>query len=346
MIPNSEVSLCVDALLVETVLADNRFYKRAGFIADVLSRIKGEIMGHIDKEHPVASVLKILAPGALWLFMQSIGLGKWGFLLGLLTDYFHVDIPGMLKSMFDKVKDSISSGKKSSSEQIDQAANEVAQEHATAANPADDHRVYTSLELLDEARFIRLALIEYEHQKMRLVKEGTDVNNFLDFGGAKSKTTSLFAKIVGWIFKIVLASAGLMVAGDAIHALMGEPSALTGTYQEGKTPESGSTEPSESISKQTKFPSKGDSPLPGSWPIVANSTNISNMLVQFAKDTYSGLDGKESLIQSLPAFQAVRDNIAWFNVHNEGSAVTLLPSNLRSKKKIVDFFIDDVAKAS
>lgn len=343
---SSEVSLAVDMLLVETVLADDKFYKKAGFIADVLSRVKDYFGSFIDKNHPVESVLKVLAPGALWVFMQSIGLGKWGFLLGLLTDYFHVDIPGMLKSMFDKVKDHISSGNKASSEQIDQAAGEVAQEHATESGQADDHRTYSSLELLDEARFIRLALIEYERQKMRLVKEGADVNDLLGFGGARAKTTSLFAKIVGWIFKIALASAGLMVAGDAINALMGHPSALKGTYQEGQTPTSEPAPSSGPTSTQTKFKLKSDSQLPASWPLVNNQSNISSMLVQFAKDTYDGLDGKEGLMQGLPAFQAVRDNIAWYNVRNEGSAVIFLPPNLRSKKKIVDFFIDDVAKAS
>lgn len=341
---SSEVSLAVDTLLVETVLADDRFHKKAGFISDVLTKVKDYFMEHIDRNHPVESVLKYLAPGALWLFMQSIGLGKWGFLLGALTNYFHVNIPGMIKSMFDKVKDHIGSGQKASSEQIDQSANEVAQEHTSGS--ADDHKVYSSLELLDHARVVRLAMLQYEHEKMRLLKEGADENYILGFGAAKTKTTSLFAKILGWVFKIALASAGLMVAGDAMNALMGHPSALTGTYQEGKTPESQPEAPSGPVSTQTKFKLKSDSQLPASWPVVNNQSNITNMLVQFAKDTYNGLDGKESLIQSLPSFQAVRDNIVWFNIHNEGSAVTFLPPNLRSKKKIVDFFIDDVAKAS
>lgn len=347
MIPSSEVSFCVDTLIVETVLADPKFYKKAGIITDVLTRIKNEFMGHIDKSHPVESVLKILAPGALWVLMQGIGLGKWGLFLGLLTDYLHIDIPGMIGSLLSKVKGQITGGKQTSSSQIDSAVQEVAQENTGESSPAADHKVYTSLELLEEAKFMRLALIEYEHQKLRLTKEGADVNNLLGFGGARAKSTSLLAKILGWIFKIVFASAGLMVAGDAIHAFMGEPSALTGTYQEGKTPtDSGEPVSSGPVSKQTKFKSKGDSSLPITWPIVNNQNNIENMVIQFAKDTYEGLDGKEALIRNTPGFKAVVQEISWFNVHNEGTAVTMIPSGFGSKKHLVDYFIDDVAAAS
>jgi hypothetical protein len=352
MINQREVSFCVDTLLVETVLCDDRMYKKAGLITDLLSKVKTYFMAHIDKEHPVESVLKLLAPGALWLLMQGIGLGKWGFFLGLLTDYLHIDIPGMLGGMFSGLKDEISSGKKMSSDQIDSIGQQVAQQHATADTGdetalSNDHRVYTSLELLEEARFMRLALIQYERQKMRLLKEGGDENNLFGFGGARSRSTSLLAKIIGWIFKLALASAGLMVAGDVANTVMGNPSALSGTYQEGQTPASGEPAvPAGPVSKQTKFPSKGDSPIPATWPIVNNETNIENMVVQFAKDVYSGLDGKEDLIRNTAGFKVVVREIAWYNVHSPGTSVVMIPSGFVSKKRLVDYFIDDVAAAS
>jgi hypothetical protein len=349
MISNSEVSFCVDTILVETALGDPKFYKKAGLLSDLLSKVKDYFMAHIDKEHPVESVLKYLAPGALWILMQSIGLGKWGFFLGILADYFHVNIPGIIESMFGKVKEMISSGHPVSSGQIDAATQAVAQDHtASDEGQANDHKVYTSMELLDDAKFIRLALIDYEYQKMRLVKEGGDVNNLLGFGSSKSRSTSLLVKILGWIFKIALASAGLMVAGDAIHALLGTPSALTGTYQEGQTPTSSSepSVPSTPVSTQKKFQPKGDAPLPISWPMVNTPGNIEEMIVQFAKDTYSGLDGKESLIKSLPSFQGIKEDIEWFNIHNPGTTAIFIPRRYPSKKSMVDHFIDDVAKAS
>lgn len=338
MISKREVSFCVDTLLVQTVLGDDKMYKQAGIIGDLLTKVKEEVMSHIDKEHPVESVLKLLAPGALWVIMQGLGLGKWGFFLGLLVDYFHVDIPGLLGSVFEKAKPLITSGKPLSSEQIDGITDSVAQEHATEGAQADDHKVYSSLELMDEARFMRLALIEYERQTMRLTKEGTDVNDFLGFGGARAKSTSLFAKIVGWIFKVVLASAGLMVAGDVAHSVLGT--------SPGGSSSSEPSAPSGPVSKQTKFPSKGDQPLPATVSVVNNKQNIENMVIQFAKDTYSGLDGKEDAIRNSPGFKAVVNEIAWYNTHSEGTSVVMLPGQFGSKKRLVDYFIDDVAAAS
>lgn len=372
MLSNSEVSFCVDTLLVETILSDDKFHKTAGFVSDVLSKVKEYFGAHIRPDHGVEDVLKVLAPGALWLLLQGMGLGKWGFLLGLLIDVFHIDIPGMLKSLYEEVKGLISGGQKVSSSQIDAATDKVANQFAGSSSPqeaqegftefkkkqqevahADDHRVYSSLELLESARLFRLALVNYEHEKMRLTKSAMTLPEFLGgYSKTKAKGGSLLARIFGWIVKIALFSAGLMVAGDAVNALLGRPSALSGTYQPGRDDynplggsSSGPSAPAAPTSTQTKFPSKGDSPLPASWPLVNNEGNIENMLIQFAKDTYSGLDGKESVIRSTPAFQAIKSNIVWANIHNEGSSQIFLPRNFTSKKGLVDYFIDDVAKA-
>lgn len=351
MINQREVSFCVDTLLVETVLCDDRMYKKAGIITDLLSKVKEYFMAHIDKEHPVESVLKLLAPGAIWLLMQGLGLGKWGFFLGLLTDTLHIDIPGMLGSMFNGLKDHISSGKPLSSDLIDSIGSQVAAAQTPAseegASPAADHRVYTSLELLREARLVKLALIDYERQQMRLLKESGDENAILGFGGTRAKSTSLLAKIIGWIFKLALASAGLMVAGDVANTVMGNPNALTGNYQEGKGATSGGEQaPAGPVSKQTKFPAKSDAPIPATYPAVNNQSNIENMVIQFAKDTYQGLDGKDDLIRNTAGFRAVVQEIAWYNIHSPGTSVIMIPSQFVSKKRLVDYFIDDVAAAS
>lgn len=363
MISNSEVSFCVDTLLVETVLADPKFYKKAGFVQDLLGKVKDYFGAHIDKENPTSSVISLLAPGALWLMFQGLGIGKWGFLLGLLMDVFHIDVGGMLSSVWTKVKEMVSGGKKVSSSQIDAATQAAAQEasqpgseqeaqegyqklqqQAPAAAQADDFKTYSSLDLMHDAKIISLALIEYENQQMRLTKEAIGLPDFLKgYSGTKAKGSSLLGKIFGWIIKIALMSAGLMVAGDVVNEIFGRPSALSGTYQAGQDKPSGPSTPAPSRATQTKFPLKGDGPLPSSWPLVNNETNIENMIVQFAKDTYSGLDGKEDLIKSSPAFQAIKNDVAWFNVHNPNSAAIFIPKNFTSRKQMVDYFIDDVA---
>jgi hypothetical protein len=372
VISNSEVSFCVDTLLVETILAEPKLYKTAGFVSDLLEKVKEYFSAQMTPGEPVSSVLRIIAPGALWLFLSSIGLGKWGFLLGLLMDVFHIDAPGLLKSLFEKVKGMISGGQKVSSEQIDSAAESAAQEFATPGTQqeaqqgyealqqkkqqqpqqeegakANDHVTYSSLELMHDAKMIRLALINYENQKMRLTKEADISDFFKGYGRSKSRGTTLLSKIFGWVIKIALYSAGLMVIGDVINAVLGRPSALTHTYQAGKESpsEAPTAPPPTTVSTQTKFPKKGDAPLPASWPLINNPSNIENMLIQFTKDVYSGLDGKEDIIRNTPSFDAVKDNINWFNVHNPGSAVIFLPKTFTSKKQLVDYYIDDVAES-
>ena len=40
------------------------------------------------------------------------------------------------------------------------------------------------------------------------------------FGNTKSKGTNLLGKVFGWVIKLALASAGLMVAGDVANVFM------------------------------------------------------------------------------------------------------------------------------
>jgi hypothetical protein len=307
-----------------------------------------------------------LAPGALWLLFQSIGIGKWGFLLATLMDVFHVDVSGMLTSLWNKVKEMIGGGQKTSSAAVDAATESTVQQFNDPATPqeeqqgmtilkqkqnptensASDHKVYSSLELLKDARMFRLAIINYEAQTLRLTSEGFDKTAGF-FGSTKSKGVSLLGKIFGWIIKLALASAGLMVAGDVANEVLGRPSALSGTYQRGQESQNEGTRSSTPPrATQTKFPFKGDSPLPQSFPLVNNDSNIENMLVQFTKDTYSGLDGKEIFIRNSPAFQAVKDDISFFNVHNPNSAAIFLPKHYRTRRALVDYYIDDVAKSA
>jgi hypothetical protein len=356
---NGEISFYVDTLLVETVLSEPHFYKKAGFVSDLLTKVKDYFGSKIDKSDPAGSVLNEIAPGALWVLFQALGIGKWGMLLGLLMEVFHVDVKGMLSSLYNKVKGMISGGEKVSSAQIDQAVSSTVQEHNTPPTPeeekegmaklqqmqgaqpaqADDGRVYSSLELLRDAKMISLSLIEYERQSMRLTKSAGLLGGFF---GTKSKGTSLLGSVFGWIIKIALASAGLMVAGDIVNKFMGRPNSLDGTYQPGKSEEAAPQGP---VSSQNKYQLKGDAPLSSSMPIVNNPENIDNMLVQFAKDVYSGLDGKDSLIRNTAGFQMVKERLVWYNTRNAGSALTFIPKEWHSKKQLVDYFIDDVAKA-
>jgi hypothetical protein len=66
--------------------------------------------------------------------------------------------------------------------------------------------------------------------------------------------------------------------------------------------------------------------------------------MQFAKDVYEGLDGKESIISNTAGFRAVADRISFFNRNSLNSPEVWIPSEFKSKKQMVDYFIDDVAE--
>ena len=346
MVKAGEISLYVDAMLMETVLSDSRFHKKGGEISDVIGKVKDYFSSKYDPEHPNASVINELAPGAVWALFRAMGFGKWGILVGLLMSTFHIDAAGLLSSIYEKVKEMIGSGKKVSSQQIDQAVDSSVAAHTDSE--ANDGKTITSLDLLPQAKFLRLAMVDYEQQLLRLTK--TVVTPLVSLGAGPSKlgATSLLGKIFGLVMKIGLASAGFMVAGDAVNYLLGRSNSFSGTYQAGKTETSATPAAAESsgpIATQKKYPLKGDAPLPGSVVVQNNEQNIGNMVLQFAKDTYSGLDGKEQLIENTPGFRGVVHQIASFNGHNQNSSQTFIPSFFRSKKQMVDYFIDDVAKS-
>jgi hypothetical protein len=70
------------------------------------------------------------------------------------------------------------------------------------------------------------------------------------------------------------------------------------------------------------------------------------MLVDFAKDVYDGLDGKENIIKQTPGYRVVLDRILFFNRNTPNSTLIFIPREFSSKKQIVDIFIDDVAAKS
>lgn len=347
MVKAGEISLYVDAMLLETVLSDSKFHKKGGELSDIIGKVKDYFGSKYDPEHPNASVINDLAPGAVWMLFKAMGFGKWGILVGLLMSTFHIDAAGLLSSIYEKVKEMVGSGKQLTSQQVDQVVDSSVAAHTDSQ--ADDGQVaLSSLDLLPQAKLLRLAMIDYEQQLLRLTKVSSAPQLMSTAAISRSAGTSLLGKIFGLVIKIGLASAGFMVAGDIINHLLGRPSSLDGTYQAGKTDTSSTpapTAPSGPSSTQKKYPLKEDSPMPSAVPVQNNPENINNMVLQFAKDTYSGLDGKEQLIRSTPGFQAVVHQINNYNNTNQNSAQTFIPSFFRSKKQMVDYFIDDVAKS-
>lgn len=350
---SKEIDFYVDCLIIEA-LAHDPMVKQAegGLIASLVEKIKGYVGGHLDSNDKVGSVLNMLAPGAVTLLFKGLGLGWLGALLGLAMNIFHIDVSGILGSLYSSVKGMLGSGNPVSSSQIDAAAQGAVQDHSkpVTQEEADElaKKMQTSSfdQVMQHARFVKLSMVQYEQGKMSKTAGLLDALN-----SRKAKTSSILSRVIGWIFKIVLASAGLMVAGDIANKLLGRSNALDGSLQGGKPAVQKSTAPA---STQKKFPMKktyrvenynvGDSP----WVVktLNNDQSIGDMIVTFAKDVYDGLDGKESIIRQTAGFQSIQDKISEYNHSAEGGPIVYIPPMFTSKKELVDYFIDDVAEKS
>lgn len=349
---NSEISLCVDTMIVEALLTDSHLSKfaAAGFsISELLGKVKEYFGNHFDSNDKVGSVVNMLAPGALSLGLKAMGFGWLGPLLALAMSVFHIDVNAILTEVWNGVKGAISSGKQTSSEQVDKIVDSAVasnvkpatEEEAAGAQKMMESRSYA----LREAKLLKVAMIEFDRAPETFTKEA---GLFDWFSGKKSTTASLLGTILKWIFKVVLASAGFMVAGDVINKFLDRPNALDGSLQQGKPVSQAPSVPAVTTT-QTRFPvnpAYRQESHPNGW--VENVHNdpgsIANMLVGWAKQVYQGLDGLDSVIQSGPDFQGLVDLIAWQNHTSEGGPIVFIPQTFTSKKMVVDHFIDEVAE--
>jgi hypothetical protein len=339
--PSGQIRILADALIIDALLSEpNELRKNASFIGDFGSMIESYFSAKIDKENPIPSVINLLGPGVLWSAFKAMGFGRLGFFLGLLMNVFDIDVDKLLEPLLSEVRGMVQKGVPISSAQVSAFADQAAQQF-TGAN-ADDG-VYSSATLIHHAKILKLAIIDFEQQNLRLMKEEYDFSQshlYKMAGRAeiKEKSTSLLAKIIGFIITVILMSAGLLVAGDAIRTLFKEPpSHEAGTRQQ---------EAAGPVTTQTKFKPKQASPIIRNMNMTNNPQNIEAILLQFAKESYDGLDGQEGTITSTPGFQAVKNRIAWFNSDHPNSTIITIPPEYTSKKQIVDNFIDEVAKES
>lgn len=343
MVNNEELRLYNDTLIVETILSNkNKFLKKADVVSNLTESVKNYISAHIDPNDKAGSLLNILAPGALSITLSAMGLGWVGLLIGFAMRTFNIDVKGILSSIYDGIKSLIhGSDSKISSSQVDEIVNSTIQSHATEAIPVH----YSMQQSLKDAKFLKLALINYD-------KNIISGNNIFKYAAKRGSTLNILGKVLGWIFKISLASAGFMVAGDAVNKLLDRPNAFDGTLKDGKSTTPTSIPVDHIAATQTKFPVKSDyvdtqyNVNGTNWIEKVNNSksSIENMLVQFTKEVYDNVNDQE--IKASPTFKTIVDNIAWYNHSAAGDPIVFIPKMFVSKKQLVDHFIDSVASSA
>lgn len=363
---NSEVSLYVDTLIVQTLLTDSHLLKTAqtgGIVSDIISKVKDYFGNHVDSNDKAGSLLTMLAPGALTLTLKALGFGWMGPLLGLCLTIFHIDVAGILRTVWSKLKEVLGGSKQVSSSQVDSIVDSAVGDHAPPATEQEAAAAAKSTDqppaekkegsnLLRDAKLLKLALVEFENNNYTLSKEA----GLLDmFSSRKSSTASFLGLVLKWIFKVAIASAGLMVAGDVVNKFIGRPNALDGTYQ-ASNPTATTSAPAAAVQKYTpkqkKFPLNPgyheENKNQGGNLWIENVQNspagISTMLLGFAKQVYQGLDRLDSIITPTPGFQTLVETIGYKNQNAAGGPVVFIPPAFTSKKMLVDLFIDEVAE--
>jgi hypothetical protein len=355
-ISNRDISFYVDSLIVEAIVADDKLYKKAdagGLVMSLIDKVKGYVGNQIDPNDKAGSLINILGPGVIFTAFRAFGFGWLGLLISLAMRVFNIDVAGAISSIWDKLKSAISGDKQVTSSQVDTIVQSSMQDHVKPATQEEADKAETLLkkssytQVMRDARIVKLTMIEYANGTIR--KEA----GFLDmFNSRKMKTGSILTRVLGWVFKIALASAGLMVAGDVVNKFLGRPNALDGSIQGGKpVAQSAVSAPVLPPTTQTKFKPKQSyrvehNNLAAPWTenVPNNDSAINTMLVGFAKDVYDGLDGKDAIMGGTAGFQAIADRISFFNRNTKGSPSIWIPPEFKSKKQMVDYFIDDVAE--
>lgn len=345
---NGDLKYYTDTLIVETIAGDPAFLKKADLsetLSGIVSSIKEYVTRHIDPKDKTGSIIDMLAPGAISGLFDLFGFSKLGWLFGTAASALHIDIASLVRPLWDYVKGALSGGQKAVSGEIDNIVSKLSHSDSSEADDSETKLAQT----IRYARILRLSMEYDQHQMLRLTKNNLPPNKLFSLAASRgARTTNLILSVLGWLFKTVLIAGGFMVAGDLANKMLGQPNALDGTYQAGQEPTPEAT-PASNAPTQTKFPlntSFHNTPAPKPW--VENISNdpesIQDMLINFTKQVYSGLDGHENWIISSPTFQAVKNHIVWHNHTASGEPMVYIPANYASKKSLVDKYIGEVAE--
>lgn len=349
----SELDFYLDIMILEAILSDDKMIKNASVGGDIVAKIKDYFGSKFNtpeaKADKTGTFINMIAPAGISSLFKMIGFGKLGLLLGLATSVFHIDINGILHSIWEKFKAALGTGNPISSGEVDTIVSSSVQENDKEASEKDlaqlPPETLSKFQMLNEGRRLKRVLSMYE-ENLRLNKTAYDFGKLLPkFVKNKSQHSSMLTTVLSTIFKIALSAAGFMVAGDVVNKFLGRPNG----FDKNETPQAQPPAPVVSHSTQTRFkvnPGYQDVVHGDNWAeqITNDPASIAAMLLRFSKEVYAGLDGMDQIITTAPHFQAVLNDIVWYNHNAKGDPIVFIPKYLKSKKSIVDYFIDEVAQ--
>jgi hypothetical protein len=334
--PNNEIGLYTDLIILESFFDNNRLIKNAdsSIITDLVHKITNHFSENLNPNDKTGSLLNLLAPTAVTLALKAFGFGKIGWLIGIAMSIFNIDVNKILSSVFTSIKPAIESGNKLSSQQVDEIVSQNVYANYKPLSKEEEERAEKELQKsssmkLRDAKLLNVVL------KENLIKETSIVSLFAP------KLLSALKTIISTFFKIGIASAGLIVAGDVVNKFLARPQ-INQTNQITPTV-------SQNVPISTKFklnpsynPFEKFSPKDRIQSYTNNTNGISQMIVDFAIDVYQDLEGMENEIRSTNGFKNIVSNIEMFNSRAAGDPIVIIPNTFDSKKQIVDQFINEL----
>lgn len=349
---NAKLQLYSDTLVIEALLSDPATYKvaQSGIIGSIIEKVKELFTSHIDPDNKLDSIINMLAPSMLTM----LGFPIIGILVEIAKSWFHLDLGAIFSDIGSGLKSLLAGGAKTTSTAVENLVANVFNNHSGATPTADDMAQANLTQLqsrtdlqLREAQFFKLSLLQIQNKKL---EKTALLGSLAKFLGLRSTTLRSLIKIVGWIIKVLLATAGFMAVDDAVHSFVGTPS-----YTQFNTPMS-ATKPSvaPSVSNisymmptQTVFkvnPNYNEEHLNmgDHWIEPVAPTQIGDEIVKWTEDIYPDTSGMDEQIKSTSGFNKALQAIDEYNASNKLN-ITFIPPEFTSRKKVVDLFIDELA---
>lgn len=359
---SQQLEILIETIIVETLLSDPTLSKTAqsGLASSLIDKVKSYVSTKIDSNNKVESVIDLLTPGILF----ALGFPVLSFIAKLAQMIFHVDFGKIFGDIAATVRGLISSNKQTTSAQVDAAVSKAVNSSSGSEPTEDDVKRFLKSSSyqkisLREAQLFKVALQDFIANNPDFNLNSPNFNiktaqRFLpsllsSFTGTKVRTVNILITIISWIVKTILATAGFMVAEDAINKVVGNPNSFDNTYQKGKTPETSSNIPASlPASKQTTFkinPSYTEERLNlnDRWIEPSPLSNLDDTIIQWTKYIYPDTQSlSDQDIISTNSFSKLTEVIKEYNNTNT-SNITFMPRVFTSRKKVVDMFIDELA---
>lgn len=358
-----EIKLYNDLLLIEAFQSNKEpslFVKNAFSFSQFFTDVKNYFSNQINPNDKLGSVVNLIAPGIIF---RALGMGKIGTLLSIVASAMGIDFAGMIRSTWQKLHP-LFSNEKISEADIDAAVNDAVMSQDTTLTEDQKNKAADALKKMSSltiANVLELRAIADSTYNRIIKKESVnDIKSYyLNLSktaagkGIKSNLIIFAGKIIKFIFTALVAALGINLTTNVAKKVFNKPNAFDGPIHTNNKEQIPSEQTEQIVNKsnQTTFQldsgyqNKQYNGVNSSWiEKYPNTTSgITKMLLDFAKDVYNGLDGLDSRISNVGDFVNTLNKIEQYNVLSAGDNVVFLPKQFKTKKQIVDTFIDDVA---